>query len=150
MRRNIFTVIRRYWTRSMCGNDSIATQAIRVLAEKRKAGEILVTGQDADLEACQRIVEGTQLMTVYKPVEVQARTAVECTIGLIEGNMPEGINAHVSDGTYIVPGIVLDPVSVTAANMDAVIIDSGFHLREDVYLNVGDDGNETAVDKDIP
>ena len=134
----------------MCGNDSIATQAIRVLAEKRKAGEILVTGQDADLEACQRIVEGTQLMTVYKPVEVQARTAVECTIGLIEGNMPEGINAHVSDGTYIVPGIVLDPVSVTAANMDAVIIDSGFHLREDVYLNVGDDGNETAVDKDMP
>lgn len=134
----------------MCGNDSIATQAIRVLAEKRKAGEILVTGQDADLEACQRIVEGTQLMTVYKPVEVQARTAVECTIELIEGNMPEGINAHVSDGTYIVPGIVLDPVSVTAANMDAVIIDSGFHLREDVYLNVGDDGNETAVDKDMP
>ena len=130
----------------MCGNDSIATQAIRVLAEKRKAGEILVTGQDADLEACQRIVEGTQLMTVYKPVEVQARTAVECTIGLIEGNMPEEINAHVSDGTYIVPGIVLDPVSVTAANMDAVIIDSGFHLREDVYLNVGDDGDETAVD----
>ena len=91
----------------MCGNDSIATQVIRVLAEKRKAGEILVTGQDADLEACQRIVEGTQLMTVYKPVEVQARTAVECTIGLIEGNMPEEINAHVSDGTYLVPGIVL-------------------------------------------
>ncbi len=133
----------------MCGNDSIATQVIRVLAEKRKAGEILVTGQDADLEACQRIVEGTQLMTVYKPVEVQARTAVECTIGLIEGNMPEEINAHVSDGTYIVPGIVLNPVSVTAANMDAVIIDSGFHLREDVYLNVGDDGDETAVDKDM-
>ena len=108
-----------------------------------------MTGQDADLEACQRIVEGTQLMTVYKPVEVQARTAVECTIGLIEGNMPEEINAHVSDGTYIVPGIVLNPVSVTAANMDAVIIDSGFHLREDVYLNVGDDGDETAVDKDM-
>ena len=34
--------------------------------------------------------------------------------------------------------------------MDAVIIDSGFHLREDVYLNVGDDGSETAVDKDMP
>ena len=47
------------------------------------------------------------------------------------------------------PGIVLNPVSVTAANMDAVIIDSGFHLREDVYLNVGDDGDETAVDKDM-
>ena len=33
------------------------------------AGDICVVGQDADLEACQKIVEGTQLMTVYKPVE---------------------------------------------------------------------------------
>ena len=125
----------------MCGNDNLATHAIRVLAEKRKAGEILVTGQDADLEACQRIVEGTQLMTVYKPVEVQARTAAECTIELIKGNMPDAVNVNISDGTYTVPGIVLDPVAVTADNMDAAIIDSGFHLREDVYLNIGEDNN---------
>lgn len=125
----------------MCGNDNLATHAIRVLAEKRKAGEILVTGQDADLEACQRIVEGTQLMTVYKPVEVQARTAAECTIELIKGNMPDAVNVNISDGTYTVPGIVLDPVAVTADNMDTAIIDSGFHLREDVYLNIGEDNN---------
>ena len=30
----------------------------------------------------------------------------------------------------------IDPVSVTAQNMDDVIIKSGFHLQEDVYLNV--------------
>ena len=53
----------------MCGNDDLATQAVRALAENRMAGEILVVGQDADLAACQRIVEGTQVMTVYKPVE---------------------------------------------------------------------------------
>ena len=48
----------------MCGNDDLATQVVRALAEKRKAGSILVVGQDADLAACQRIVEGTQVMTV--------------------------------------------------------------------------------------
>jgi D-xylose transport system substrate-binding protein len=31
---------------------------------------------------------------------------------------------------------VLEPISVNAENMKEVIIDSGFHFEEDVYLNV--------------
>lgn len=120
----------------MCGNDSLATQAVRVLAEKRKAGIILVTGQDAELEACQRIVEGTQLMTVYKPVEKQARKAAECAIAMAKGEPVTGINGTTSDGTYDIPSIVLEPIAVNRDNMDEVIIDSGFHLRDEVYLNV--------------
>lgn len=53
----------------MCGNDDLASKVVHALKEKRLAGDIMVVGQDADLEACQRIVEGTQVMTVYKPVE---------------------------------------------------------------------------------
>lgn len=120
----------------MCGNDSLATQAVRVLAEKRKAGKILVTGQDAELEACQRIVEGTQLMTVYKPVENEAKTAAECAIAMAKGEPVEGINGTVSDGSHDIPSIVLEPIAVNADNMDAAIIESGFHLRDEVYLNV--------------
>ncbi|MCR5748565.1 MAG: substrate-binding domain-containing protein, partial [Lachnospiraceae bacterium] len=48
----------------MCGNDSLAGQAVRYYSEKRRAGRIPIVGQDADLDACQRIVEGTQTMTV--------------------------------------------------------------------------------------
>ena len=120
----------------MCGNDSLATQVIRVLAEKRRAGSMIVTGQDADLEACQRIVEGTQLMTVYKPVDKQAKVAAECAIALAKGEEIGEINMYISDGTYEIPGIVLEPVAVYRQNMDETIIESGFHLREDVYLNV--------------
>lgn len=121
----------------MCGNDSVATQVVRVLAEKRKAGEIIVVGQDAELEACQRIVEGTQLMTVYKPVEKQAKAAAESTIALIKGEELKEINASMSDGKYGIPAIVLEPIAVNKDNIDEVIIDSGFHLKEEVYLNVG-------------
>jgi D-xylose transport system substrate-binding protein len=32
----------------------------------------------------------------------------------------------------------IEPTAVTADNMDEVIINSGFHLKEDVYLNVPD------------
>lgn len=69
----------------MCGNDNIAGNAVRALSERRMAGTVCVVGQDADLDACQRIVEGTQCMTVYKPVEKLARRAAELSVALAEG-----------------------------------------------------------------
>ena len=41
-----------------------------------------------------------------------------------------------NDGTYEIPYIGLEPISVNEDNMNEVIIESGFHLKEDVYLNV--------------
>ena len=120
----------------MCGNDNIASQVIHVLAEKRLAGQILVIGQDADLEACQCIVEGTQLMTVYKPVEKLAKQAAEYAVMLGRGDSITGRNVGViKNGNYSVPYVKLDPISVTEKNMNEVIINDGFHLKEDVYLN---------------
>lgn len=125
----------------MCGNDLIATNVIRTLSEHRLAGKIKIVGQDADLEACQRIVEGTQVMTVYKPVENLAREAAQYACLIAEGKTYEGKNTDVeyttiSDGSYEIPCVVLEPISVNAQNMKEVIIDSGFHFEEDVYLNV--------------
>lgn len=121
----------------MCGNDNVASYVVPALAEKRLAGEKLVVGQDADLGACQRIVEGTQLMTVYKPVEKLAKRAAECTVQLIEEGKVTGEDVtEFDDGSYMIPYVGLAPVSVTKDNIDETIIDSGFHLREDVYLNI--------------
>ncbi len=125
----------------MCGNDLIATNVIRTLAENRLAGKIKIVGQDADLEACQRIVEGTQVMTVYKPVEKLARKAAQyaCLTAEDKPFLTENTGDEKSvifDGTYEVPYVVLEPISVNADNMKEVIIDSGFHFEEDVYLNV--------------
>ena len=119
----------------MCGNDDIATAVVRALAEKRLAGKIGVVGQDADLAACQRIVQGTQIMTVYKPVEKLAQQAARCAIELGEGRSVEA-ESTIDDGSYQVPYMTLEPVSVYADNMDEVIVNSGFHLKEDVYLNI--------------
>lgn len=121
----------------MCGNDDLATQAVRALAETRQAGDILVVGQDADLAACQRIVEGTQVMTVYKPVERLATRAAEEAVALAKGEEITGEDVTLIDsGAYRVPYIGLEPISVNRGNIDDVIIGSGFHLKEDVYLNV--------------
>lgn len=126
----------------MCGNDDLAGQAVRALAENRLAGRIYVVGQDADLAACQRIVEGTQYMTVYKPVEKLARCAAGAAVELANGRVPD-TEETIMDGTYQVPYIKLEPIAVTAENMDEVIVDSGFHLKEDIYLDRPDLMKET-------
>lgn len=118
----------------MCGNDNLAGQVIRVLSESRLAGNILVTGQDSDLEACQRIVEGTQLMTVYKPVELLAERAAQAAVEIAQTGKIE-TNDTITDGTYEVPYIKLNPLPVTSENIKETIIDTGFHLKEDVYIN---------------
>lgn len=117
----------------MCGNDDLAREVVRVLAENRMAGNILVVGQDADLEACQRIVANTQYMTVYKPVEKLAKSAAEAAVALANGEKLD-IEESFDDGKGKIPYLKLEPLAVTKKNMDATIIDSGFHLREDVYI----------------
>ena len=121
----------------MCGNDNLASQVVSALSVQRLAGQIAVTGQDADLEACQRIVEGTQLMTVYKPVEKLAHRAAECSVALAEGKELSGDDlATINNGKYDVPYVKLEPIMVTKDNIDETIINSGFHMKDEVYLNV--------------
>ncbi len=118
-----------------CGNDDLASQAFLALSEHRLASNVKLVGQDADLAACQRIVEGTQLMTVYKPVEKLAKEAAEYTVRVIKGEKIE-TSTTIFDGTYNVPYEKLSPIMVTRDNIDEVIIDGGFHRREQVYLNL--------------
>lgn len=120
----------------MCGNDDIASMVVQVLAENQLAGKVAVVGQDGDLAACQRIVEGTQYMTAFKSIEEQAQEAAHYAVALGKGEKLDMSGETVSDGTYEVPGKILTPVAVTKENMNAVIIEGGFHRKEDVYLNV--------------
>ena len=126
----------------MCGNDDLAGQAIRALTEHKLAGEIPVVAQDAELSACQRIMEGTQTMTVYKSVDKEAQTAAKFAVALAKGEdiTDTSSDLHteetISDGQYDIPYYPLEPAAVTRENMDEVIIEGGFHQREDVYLNV--------------
>lgn len=119
----------------MCGNDDLATQAFQALSEHRMADSVCLVGQDADLAACQRIVEGTQAMTVYKPVEKLARIAAKYTVQLLQGQ-DLGLETAMDNGQEEVPTELVEPIKVTAENMQEVIIDGGFHLEDEVYLNV--------------
>ncbi|OQA63480.1 MAG: D-xylose-binding periplasmic protein precursor [Spirochaetes bacterium ADurb.Bin269] len=119
----------------VCGNDGLAGGAIRALSERRLAGTIPVVGQDADISACQYVVEGSQLITIYKPISLLARQAAEFAVAMAKNEFvpPETI---IDNGTCFVPVHWLEPVGVSKDNMKDVIIDSGFHTAEEVYRNI--------------
>ena len=138
----------------MCGNDDLASEVARVLSENRLSGKVALIGQDADLLACQRIVEGTQKMTEFKKVEELAKTAAYFAVKIAKGEKyyKAGDSGQKKDkdkkssdyiatkkidnGKSLIPYYSLKPVMVTKNNLDSVIIDSGFHTKEEVYLNV--------------
>lgn len=116
----------------LASNDGTAGGAIQALTEEGLAGKILVTGQDADLAACQRIVQGTQTMTVYKPIRLLAEGAAKAAVSLATGKpiiVPDGID----NGATKVPAILLDIVAVTKANMRETVVKDGFRAEADVY-----------------
>jgi D-xylose transport system substrate-binding protein len=116
----------------LASNDGTAGGAIQALIEEGLAGKVLVTGQDADLAACQRIVSGTQTMTIYKPLTELAKRAAELAVKLGQ-RTPFETKAKTHNGKLAVPSVLLDIVSVTQENMRQTIIADGFRKEADVY-----------------
>jgi D-xylose transport system substrate-binding protein len=116
-------------------NDGMAGGVVSALKSQGLAGRVAVSGQDADLAACQRIVEGTQTMTVYKPISKLAAAAAEAAVQLAK-NEPARTNAKVENGKRDVPSILLTPVQVDRANMAQTVVKDGFQRLEAVYKNI--------------
>jgi D-xylose transport system substrate-binding protein len=114
-------------------NDGTAGGAIQALAEQKLAGKVLVTGQDADLAACQRIVAGTQTMTVYKPIRLLANKAAEVAVRMARKEALAEATRTTNNGRKDVPSVLLEPIQVDKANLDATVIADGYHKKEDVY-----------------
>ena len=121
----------------MSGNDDLAGQVFRALSLNQLAGIVDLVGQDSDSSACQRIVEGTQTMTIYKSVDEIATAAAQYAVKLAKGEDIQ-VEETIYDGSYNIAYYGLEPVSVNAENIDEIIIGSGFHAREDVYLNINE------------
>jgi D-xylose transport system substrate-binding protein len=99
-------------------NDAMAAAVIDAFEE---AGVSLppVTGQDAELEALRRILDGRQAMTVYKPLRVSAGRAAEAAVALATGRDPGPPTGFA--GTARVPAVVLEPVAVGPGDLPRVV-----------------------------
>jgi D-xylose transport system substrate-binding protein len=123
-------------TAIVASNDVTAGGAIEVLERNGLAGKVLVSGQDAELDAVRRIVAGTQTMTVYKSLRTLTRLAARSAVMMARGE-PVDSSSVVDNGFKEVPALVFDPIAVDKGNIDGVLIADGFHTREDVYADSG-------------
>jgi D-xylose transport system substrate-binding protein len=122
-------------TAVVASNDGTAGGAIQALQEHKLAGKVLVSGQDADLAAIIRILDGTQTMTVYKPIGLQARTAAEVAVSLAAGT-PIKNAVSILNGTKTVQAIFLSPVVVTRDNVKQTVIKDGFQNLETIQKSL--------------
>jgi D-xylose transport system substrate-binding protein len=116
----------------VASNDGVAGGAIQAIKEQKLAGKIVVSGQDADLAACQRIVEGSQTMTVYKPIKLLAETAAELAVAMAKKE-PVKADDKVNNGKIDVPSVLMAPTSVDKENLEATVVKDGFHTKEQVF-----------------
>jgi D-xylose transport system substrate-binding protein len=113
-------------------NDSTAAGAYQAMLEHGIDGKKILTGQDADLVACQRIVAGKQSMTVYKPLKKLATKSAELAVAIAKRE-PIVANSTTNNGKIDVPSVLGDIIAVDKNNMDSTVIADGFHTREAVY-----------------
>jgi D-xylose transport system substrate-binding protein len=116
---------------AVVSNDGTAGGAIQALLEEGLAGKVLVTGQDADLAACQRILRGTQAMTVYKPLKNLAGLAARVAVDVAKGRTPE-TNATLDNGVKKVPSIFEQVISVDKENLMTTVVADGFHKASEL------------------
>jgi len=120
----------------VASNDGTGGGAVEALRAQKLAGKVAVSGQDADLAACQRIVEGTQTMTVYKPIKRLAYRAAEIAVAMAKGEEIGATTRTVFNGKKNVPSVLLEPIAVDRDNLYEAVIEDGYHKVEEVYRNV--------------
>ncbi len=117
-------------------NDGLGGAAIAVLDRNGQAGKIFVSGQDATDEGLQRVLMGTQCVTVYKAVKKEAEAAAALAVALLNGDqaaadaLATGVTADSEAGTDV-PSVLLVPQAIYPDTVKDVIAD-GFTTVENV------------------
>ncbi len=117
-------------------NDGLGGAVVAVLDRNGQAGKIPVTGQDATTEGLQRVLLGTQCMTVYKAIKKEAEAASQLAIDLAKGDtaaanaLATGMTADSTSGKDV-PSVLLVPQGITADSVKDVVAD-GFANAADI------------------
>lgn len=136
-------------------NDSMATGVVAALADVGLDGTVPVTGQDGDTAALQRVVTGTQLVSVLKDSFALGKAAGDIAVQLANGTaagdvtsgevaahaapaLGEAAQPFTTPGGIDVPSIILTPTPVTQDNL-TIPVDIGWITQEELCANAGDD-----------
>jgi D-xylose transport system substrate-binding protein len=118
----------------VASNDGTAGGAIQALNKQGLKGKVTVTGMDAQIDALQRIAQGEQSMTVYKPIKPLAYAAVEAAVKLARGEKLETTKTMMAVKKEI-PFIFIEPKVVERSNLMDVVNDD-YEEYDEIFKNV--------------
>ncbi|MGW1168081.1 sugar ABC transporter substrate-binding protein [Streptomyces sp. NPDC002550] len=113
-------------------NDGMAGGIITALTA---AGiKVPVTGQDAELAGVQRIVAGTQYMSVYKPYAPEADAAATMAVYLAQGKALDSVakDKVSSNSQKDVPSVLVPVTALTKDNIKDTVIKDGIYTVADI------------------
>lgn len=113
----------------LAANDQLAEGALKALEEAGITKIPYMSGQDADPEACRRIVAGTQSMTVHKPIEAIAFKTAEIVMLMVQEERIPKTFLSVNNGKKQVPAILLPAMEVNRGTID-LTVDANDYLKE--------------------
>jgi len=109
-------------------NDGMATGVVAALDAQGLAGEVVVSGQDGDLAALNRVALGTQAVSVWKDARLLGTAAGEAAIALAGGaalaDIPGVVDFDSPDGT-VMTSIFLEPQAIVPDNLN-LVLDAGW------------------------
>ena len=118
-------------------NDTMAGGIVARLKANGLDGKVPVTGQDASVEGLQRVLAGTQCMTVYKDTNLEAKAASDLAIALINGDTAAAdalATGEVEDTVLgvMVPSVLATPESIFPEGVAKVVVEDEFQPIADV------------------
>ncbi|WP_405783906.1 sugar ABC transporter substrate-binding protein [Streptomyces sp. NBC_00859] len=118
----------------LSANDGMAGGVITALKSAGISPLPPVTGQDAELAGVQRIVAGTQYMSVYKPYLREGPVAAEMAVALAKGQKLDSIVKTKVDSatTKGIPSVIFPVYSLTKANIKDTVIKDGIYTVSDI------------------
>lgn len=106
-------------------NDQMAGGVVAALKGAGLAGKVKVTGLDSDLAALQRIMQGTQSMTIHPQFAKEAQDTARLALALVKGQTPPAAvvgTRTLSNGVGgRMPWIVAPTIAIDKTNMGLVI-----------------------------
>jgi putative multiple sugar transport system substrate-binding protein len=111
-------------------NDATARAIADAFAADKDVTAWYVTGQDADKASVQSIIDGRQGMTVFKDPRSRASAAIAGAVAFLTGGKPAATTTY-DTGRIHVPARFLPFVTVTRADIQAALIDSGYYQASD-------------------
>ncbi len=93
----------------------------------------VVTGQDAEAQSVKSIMAGEQYSTIFKDTRELAKVTVDMITAIGAGDEPEVNDTETYDnGVKVVPSYLLDPVVVEQADVEKVLVDSGYFTADEL------------------